>query len=170
MPKGLKDTSGIIAVSAGVTETAPNTFTEAEVDLALDPLNNEVFVVLAIDINPTPPDAIAATDTSTRSSVSTTSRTALGTISDSNVLAESSLNIQAAGFVDGGVSFTRMAGETPTAQLEYLGIISTSNFFIQLQGANNGVAKFSNVRVYGYRARADASIYAALVQSEVLSA
>ena len=170
MPKGLKDTSGIIAVSAGVTETAPNTFTQAEVDLALDPLNNEVFVVLAIDINPTPPDGIAATDTSTRSSVSTTSRTTLGTIADSNVLAESSLNVQAAGFVDGGVSFTRMAGETPTAQLEYLGIISTSNFFIQLEGANNGVAKFSNVRVYGYRARADASIYAALVQSEVLSA
>ena len=170
MPKGLKETSSVVAVSAGVTESAPNTFTEAQVDLNLDPLNNEVFVVLAIDINPTPPDAIAATDTSTRCSVSTTSRTALGTIANSNVLAEAALNIQASGFVDGGVSFSRLAGETPTAMLDYIGIIATNDFFIQLQGANNGAPKFSNVRVWGYRARADASIYAALVQSEVLSA
>ena len=169
MPKGLKETSSVVAISAGVTESAPNTFTEAVVDLNLDPLNNEVFVVLAIDLNLTPPDAIAATDTSTRGSVSTTTRTTLGTIANANVLAESSLNIQAGGFVDGGVSFTRLAGETPTAMLDYIGIIATNDFFIQLEGANNGVPKFANVRVWGYRARADASIYAALVQSEVLS-
>jgi len=169
MPKGLKETSSVVAVSAGVIESAPNTFTQAQVDLNLDPLNNEVFVVLAIDLNLTPPDAIAATDTSVRGSVSTTSRTALGTIADSNVLAESSLNIQAAGFADGGVAFTRLAGETPTAMLDYIGIIATNDFFVQLEGANNGVGKFANVRVWGYRARADASIYAALVQSEVLS-
>lgn len=169
MPKGLKETSSVVAVSAGVTESAPNTFTEAQVDLNLDPLNNEVFVVLAIDVNPTPPDAIAATDTSTRCSVSTTSRTTLGVISDPNVLAESSLNIMAQGFVDGGVGFTRLAGETPTSMLEYIGIIATNDFFIQLQGANNANIKFGSVRVWGYRARADASIYAALVQSEVLS-
>ena len=168
MPKGLKETSSVVAISAGVSETAANTFTEAQVDLNLDPLNNEVFVVLCVDINPTPPDAVAGTDTSTRSSVSTTSRTTLGTIANANVLAESSLNIQAAGFPS-GTAFTRLAGETPTAMLDYIGIIATNDFFIQLQGANNTAAKFSNVRVWGYRARADASIYAALVQSEVLS-
>jgi len=139
------------------------------VDLNLDPLNNEVFVVLAIDINLTPPDALATVDTSTRGSISTTSRTTLGTIANSNVLGESSLNIQAAGYADGGVGFTRLAGETPTAMLDYIGIIATNDFFVQLEGANNAAPKFANVRVWGYRARADASIYAALVQSEVLS-
>jgi hypothetical protein len=169
MPKGLKETSSVVAVSALVGEAGPNTFTQSQVDLNLDPLNNEVFVVLAIDLNLTPPDAVAATDTSTRGSVSTTSRTALGTIADSNVLAESSLNIAAAGYVDGGVGFTRLAGETPTAMLDYIGIIATNDFFIQIEGANNIAPKFGTVRVWGYRARADASIYAALVQSEVLS-
>ena len=53
--------------------------------------------------------------------------------------------------------------------LDYIGIIATNDFFIQLQGANNLVAKFANVRVWGYRAKADATIYSALVQSEVLS-
>ena len=132
MPKGLKETSSVVAVSALVGEAGPNTFTQSQVDLNLDPLNNEVFVVLAIDLNLTPPDAVAATDTSTRGSVSTTSRTALGTIADSNVLAESSLNIAAAGYVDGGVGFTRLAGETPTAMLDYIGIIATNDFFIPL--------------------------------------
>lgn len=169
MPKGLKESSSVVAISAGISETAANTFTQGVVDLNLDPLNNEVFVVLAIDVNPTPPDAVPATDTSVRASISTTTRTTLGTIADSNVLAESSLNIQAAGFPGSGVAFTRLAGETPTAMLEYIGIIATNDFFIQLQGANNTAAKFANVRVWGYRARADATIYAALVQSEVLS-
>jgi len=169
MPKGLKDTSSVVAISAGLVESAANTFTQGSVDLNLDPLSNEVFVVLAIDINLTPPDAIAESDTNVKGSVSTTSRTALGTIANSNVLAESALDIRARDYTDGGVGFTRLAGETPTAMLEYLGIIATNDFFIQIQGTNNTVAKNANVRVWGYRARADASVYAALVQSEVLS-
>ena len=40
MPKGLKDTSGIIAISSQVLESAANTFTEATLDLNLDPLTN----------------------------------------------------------------------------------------------------------------------------------
>jgi len=39
-----------------------------------------------------------------------------------------------------------------------------------LLGTNNLAAKDVSGRVWGYRARADASTYAALVQSEVLSA
>lgn len=170
MPKGLKETSSVVSVSAGIVETAANTFTQGQVDLNLDPLNNEVFVVLAIDINLSPPDAQSATDSATRGSVSTTSRTNLGTIADSNVLGESRLDIRGRGFTDGGVSFTRLAGETPTSMLDYIGIIATNDFFIQLQGANNTDPGFASVRVWGYRAKADAAIYAALVQSEVLSA
>ena len=169
MPKGLKETSSVVAISAGIVESAANTFTEGQVDLNLDPLNNEVFVVLAVDINLSPPDSSKGDDTAVIGSVSTTSRTGLGTIADSNVLAESRLDIRAAGFTDAGVSFTRLAGESPTAFLDYIGIIATNDFYIQLQGTNNTAAKNANVRVWGYRARADASIYAALVQSEVLS-
>ena len=169
MPKGLKETSSVVAVSAGITETAANTFTQGQVDLNLDPLNNEVFVVLAVDINLSPPNGTAGDDSATLGSISTTSRTALGTIADSNVLAESRLDIRGKGFTDAAVSFTRLAGETPTARLDYIGIIATNDFFIQLQGSNNSNPAFANVRVWGYRAKADAAIYAALVQSEVLS-
>ena len=79
-------------------------------------------------------------------------------------------DIRAAGFVDGGVTFQRKADSTYTGDLDYLAIIATNNFFVQLQGFQNIVAKGLTGRVWFYRARADATTYAALVQSEVLSA
>jgi hypothetical protein len=85
-------------------------------------------------------------------------------------MADSVLNIRAAGFADSGVGFARIAQEAPATLLEYIGIIATNDFFVQLQGTANGNAKAVTGKLYGYRARADAEIYSALVQSEVLSA
>ena len=169
MPAGLKQTSSIVAISESVTESAPNTYTQQQVSLDLSPLDNEVFVVLAIDLNPQFPDAIAAVDTSVQAAVSTTSRADMGFIEDNNVLASSSTAIRAAGFVDGGVGFSQSALETPPATLEYIGIIATNDFFVQIRGINNAAAKACSGKLYGYRAVASADIYAALVQSEVLS-
>ena len=78
--------------------------------------------------------------------------------------------IKAAGFVDSGVAFSQQSTETPPSTLDYIGIIATNDFFVQVQGTANGGAKGVAGKIYGYRAVADASIYAALVQSEVLSA
>ena len=165
----LKKSSELITVGARVTETAANTFTQATVDLQLNPLDQEVFVVQAIDMNVAPPDAIAATNTTTLAFLTSTSQTALPQFNDSVVLAAKELTIRAAGFVDGGVAFDTGIAETPPSQLDYIGIISTNDFFLQIEGTNNAVAKSMAVKVYGYRARADAATYAALVQSEVLS-
>lgn len=170
MPAGLKQTSSIVAISERVLETGANTYTQQQVSLDLSPLDNEVFVVLAIDLNPQFPDAIAATDTAVQGCVSTTSRSDMGFIEDSNVLASSSTAIRASGFADGGVGFSQQALETPPATLEYIGIIATNDFFISVEGTGNGGPKALGARVWGYRAKANADIYAALVQSEVLSA
>ena len=169
MPKGLKQTSGIVAVSFSVTESAPNTFTQEQINLSLDVLNNEVFVAVAIDLDPQTPDAIAATDTAVSSQLTTTSQTGPVTLANTNCLAQTQLAIRAAGLVDGGVPFTRTSIDTPPAALDYIGIIATDNFFVAVNSANNAVAKSCFGRVWGYRARADAATYAALVQSEVLS-
>ena len=166
---GFKKTSDTIAVSFGLTETAANTFSEEEIALQLDVLNNEIFVVLAIDLDLEAPDAIAATNTSVKGSLCSTTQTAVQALNDTNCLATASDVIRAAGFVDGGVGFSRAALQSYTGDVEYIGLISTNNFFVQVEGANNAVPKTLSGRVWGYRARADASTYAALVQSEVLS-
>jgi hypothetical protein len=175
MVKGLKQTSQTVSIGFSVNEPAPNTFTEGSVDLNLSPLDREVFVVTAINLDPIEPDAIAATNTDTLAALTTTSQAAsapaMPNLSNPNCLATAKLSIRAAGFVDGGVGFTRLV-ETPaaTSQLDYIGIIATNDFFIQVRGGNNVAAKSVSGKLYGYRAVADASIYSALVQSEVLSA
>ena len=170
MANGLKKTSSTIVIGARVAESAANTFTEASVDLQLNPLDNEVFVVQAIDLNVANPDAIDSTDTSVTGTLTTTSQTALPGLQSSNTLALKELSIRAGGLSPGGaVSFQSHSMETPPAMLDYIGIISTNDFFLQVQGAANNGAKAVTAKVYGYRARADAATYAALVQSEVLS-
>ena len=170
MPAGLKQSSSVVSIGFSVSETAPNTFTQGQVDLNLSPLDREVMVVLAVNLDSGAPDAIAGVNTAIRSALTTTSQTAIPTLQDANCLSRLSQNIQAAGFVDGGVGFSSQALETPPATLEYIGIIATNDFFVQVQGTGNLAPKGVSGKLYGYRAVASADIYAALVQSEVLSA
>ena len=168
---GFKKTSDLIAVSFGLEESAANTFTQEEIALQLDVLNNEIFVVLAVDINLTAPDLVGGTSTATSGSVTSTSQTALQNLSNSNTIAQAQLAIRGdVAQPSAAVAFQRAAEESYTGMLDYTALISTNNFFVQVQGNGNAVAKGIVGRVYGYRARADASTYAALVQSEVLSA
>jgi len=169
MPKGLKETSSIIVISASVEETAPNTFTSAQVDLQLNPLDNEVFIVYGIDLDLEAPDLVAGAVTLSQGSVSTTARTSVGSLASSNVLAQSRIETQ-----DNGVSAVTnqySSDSAPSTMLEYLGIIATNDFFLNVQGsAANPSPMNLNARIYGVRARADANIFSALVQSELLSA
>jgi len=168
---GFKKTSDLIAVSFGLTEGGANTFTQGEIALQLDVLNNEIFVVLATDLNVAAPDNVGGTSSDTRASVTSTSQTALATLANTNTIAEAQLAIRGDVAQPGNsVSFQRAAEESYTGMLDYVALIATNNFFVQVQGSGNAGAKSVAGRVYGYRARADASTYAALVQSEVLSA
>jgi len=168
MPKGLKETSSIIVIGASAVESAANTFTSQQVDLQLNPLDNEVFVVYGVDIDCLEPTLIPGTNTTFKSSISTTQRTDVGDLSDSNVLAVNRISYQSdAGEVVRGQFASDSA---PATQLPYLAIISTNDFFVNVEGTNNSLARSATCRVFGVRARADASVYAALVQSELLSA
>jgi len=170
MPTGLKATSSTVAIGFSVEETAPNTFAQTQVDLNLSPLDREVFVVQAIDLTLGGPSAIAATDTALAGSITTTRQTAVAELDDANCMAVAVNQIRAAGFVDGGVAFSQTAGESPNTLLEYVGIIATNDFFVQLIGAANLAPGRMTGKLYGYRATASADVFAALVQSEVLSA
>ena len=167
MAKGLKETSSIITIGALVTESAPNTFTSQQVDLQLNPLDNEVFVVYGVDLDVLEPNMVAGTDTLIQGSVSTTARTSVGGISNSNVLAHSRIQFSEQGGIYLRGSYA--SDSVPTSQLPYLAIIATNDFFLNIEGSNNTLARAMNARIYGVRARADSSVYAALVQSELLS-
>jgi len=167
MVKGLKQTSSTLAIGFVATEPAINTFVQGQTDLNLDPLNREVFVVTAINMDPLEPDAVVNTNTSTHCSLTTTSQTAVQNLSNSNCLATAKLAIRSNAVQ--AVAFSRMP-ETPASTIDYIGIIATNDFFVQCEGVGNTAVKAVAGKLYGYRAVADASIFSALVQSEVLSA
>ena len=170
MPTGLKQSSSTVAIGFLVEETAANTFTQSSVDLNLSPLDREVFVVTAINMDPIAPDIVAGTNTQVQCSLTTTSQTAAANLNDANCLATAVLDIRNGAAGAGFVGFTRNGMETPPATLDYIGIIATNDFFLQIKGTNNAAEKKCFGKLYGYRAVASADIYAALVQSEVLSA
>jgi len=167
MPTGLKRSSSTVSIGFSATETAANTFVQSSIDLNMSPLDREVFVVTAINLDPLAPDLVPGSNTAVNCSMTTTSQTAVQNLSNANCLATARLDIRSSGVV--AISFSRMT-ETPAATLDYLGIIATNDFFVQCIGTANAGVKAVAGKVYGYRARATADIYAALVQSEVLSA
>lgn len=168
MPAGFKPTSSPITISQSLQESGANTFTEERVSLPLNTLDKEVFVVTALDADCNAPDMVQGTNTRMSVSVSTTSRTAIGNISHNEVIGYKALNIRSD--ATGAVAFESNFGETPSAIMDYIAIIATDDFFIQVEGVGNAAAKYGNIRLYGYRARvADAGLYAAMVQSELLS-
>ena len=175
----LKATSSTIAVSQPVTQGVASTFEVLPVDLQLNPLDNEVFVVTAVKIDyDNLPTATGAPNVSTQGdfkvSITKARPTAFQGIESSNCIAANILLF--AETYDGAgarvlASFVEnSAMDTPPANQDYLDIIATDNFFIAMDGTQTSNALIASVRVYGYRARADAATYAALVQSEVLSA
>lgn len=168
---GFKKASELITISTKVTESAANTFTQLEVSLDLDPISREIFVVTDVMLDPDAPSAVAGAITSTKSSVSTTSRTSVGNISDSEVM-QTVIDRVYGGAAEFNFARTAMPNELATTgtQNDYLAIISTSNFFLQIEGTLNTAAREAHCRLIGYRAKADADTYAALVASEVLSA
>jgi len=168
MPKGLKVSSSTVSIGFRTTETAANTYTQTAIDLNLSPLDREVFVVLAINLDGSSPDMQQGVNSAVVGQVTTTSSLVMTDLDNSNLLARRTEKIRSD--ASAAVAFSEAALETPPATLEYIGIIATNDFFLGVQGENNLAPKTVTGKLYGYRAVASADIYAALVQSEVLSA
>ena len=186
MPKGLTRNSSPIQVSGRLQETAANTFTSTEIDLTLNALDQEVFVITQLNLDVAAPDvplAQAAVSSDGQyeafvvATLSTTARSTVGSIADSNVIGQARRSITCSitsdptvGATQSTVAFDREDPLFAPTSEEYIGIVATSNMHIQMIGHSNLNPKSLAVRVYGYRAKMDAAGYAALVQSQVLSA
>ena len=165
----LKKSSEVIRIGFSITESAPDTFTQSRVDLQLNPLDQEVFVIVAADLDPAAPNLVDGQNTQVAMSVSATSKTSFTNLNDSDCIANAVLDLRVSATPGSGVGFTRTSLDSPQGDTPYISIVATNDFFVQLQGTNNGTAKTGFGALWGYRAKADAATYAALVQSEVLS-
>ena len=163
--------SGMLVIGASVTESAANTLTTEQISLQLNALDNEVFVVTAVDIDNQIPDPVASRIVSTNAWVTKQNPNGVRPrFADSNVIAT---KVTAQDDRLGGgnpTPFETSSIESPATDMEYLNIIATPDFFLSVIGDFTTLAVSAAIKLYGYRAKADAATYAALVQSEVLSA
>ena len=183
MPKGLKATSQQIVISFDVAQTNPNDTVSERIDLQLNALDNEVFVVTGVKMDLSPPDMeLGGVGSSSRSRIQASlskqdiSSSSLGYgLGNPSVFANQDIEVHT--YVSGtppnlyaaASTVASDATDTP-AHLEYVDIIATPDFYVNLLSANLNEVQGVEGKLYGYRARADASIYASLVQSELLSA
>jgi len=164
LPSGMKSTSSMITISSDITETGPNIFTTSEIDLTLNALDQEAFIVYAVQSDLGGPDLVPATNTAIGFSLSTTARVDVGSLADNNVFHVHNQNIR------GGVAtFDQVGPDSASGDLPYIAIIATNNFHANIVGQNNVGVKLGTFKVYGQRVRLAAAQYAALVQSELLS-
>ena len=159
----------MIVIGARVEETANNTLQTEQISLQLNALDNEVFVVTAVDLNGRLPDQVAATATTNQMFL--TKQDPNGVLpsgQQSNVIATKDIAQDQTGGVN-FVIYESSSIETPSTTMDYLDIIATPDAFLSVKGSNNTSVMSAICKIYGYRAKADAATYAALVQSEVLS-
>jgi len=166
----MKVTSEVIVISGTIEESGSNTTTVKSFDLQLNPLDQEAFMVLGVQSDLATPDAIDGANTGVGFSLSTTARTSLGNLSNTNVFHAHNMAIRAADATYFGVAFDQVGPDSPQGMgLDYIAIIATDNFHAQIAGQNNSAAKSADFKLYGKRVRLDSAQYAALVQSELLS-
>jgi len=170
MAKGITVTSSIITISGNTGETVAGTMAEEQIPLSLDILNREVLLVYAVDLNSANPQSVPGVTTTVQSSLSSTTRATVGTIANTNVLAAGRKQISSSAPGD-SIGFEDVSPETPASNsLDYIGIVSTNDFFVQVQGTNQPLTCSVDWRMWCARAKVTADIYAALVQGETLSA
>ena len=178
MASSLTRTSSPIQISSSVSEVAANSFTATEIELSLNSLDQEVFVVTQINLDPDIPDPLVTTGAAqVNLSLSTTRRASVGGMGNSNVVGsarnEVLCNLLASQQPTPAISVVGFSREDPLftdPEGGYIAIIATSNAYLNIEGVNNSNPKAGQCRIYGYRAKATAAVYAALVQSELLSA
>lgn len=164
-----KKMSNIFTVNVKLTESAPATFTTETVALNVDPLSQEVIVVLAADIDVTGVNLVATKNTIVQASVSTTARTTVGGLQSANVIANKNIAIRTD--AASAVSFESQHPDSPTSNaLEWIAIVATDDIHLNIEGSSDNTGTgHMNARLWCIRAQVkDAGVYAALVQSELL--
>tara|TARA_R110000823_G_C15869351_1_gene494010 strand:- start:675 stop:1181 length:507 start_codon:yes stop_codon:yes gene_type:complete len=166
MASGLKRTSSDFFVSAKIIESAANTYTSSTITLPLNALDREVFVITGIIFDPGTPSNLPATQCDSNMQLTRQVATNIIRLSAFNLIGKSTETI-----LGGVAEFDFFSKSYGNQQLEsgqdYVDVVATPNMFLGILGNNNTGPLTSDIRVYGYRAKADVGVYSALIASEL---
>ena len=165
-----KKMSNVFTVSVGLTESAAHTFTSDTIAMNVDPLSQEVLIVLAADIDVQGVNLVATKRTTVNASISTTARTTVGGLESTNVIANKTITVLSD--AANSVAFESQHPDSPTAEaLEWIALVATDDIHLNIEGSTDQTsAGTMQARLWMIRAQVkDPGVYASLVQSELLS-
>jgi len=148
--------------------TAADTYTELEISLPLDSLNQEGVIVHAVYFSGDEPELVGGAYSRISTQVTSTSKTAIVGANDANLL-----SLQQKYVAGGGAEFSgphvidAIASNEPYQDTDNLGLVATDNLFFGIDSLNQAGVKAANVRIVCSRIKLTASAYAALVTNEL---
>ncbi len=167
---GLKIGSQPLNIGGQAVEAVANTFTTARVNLPLNTLERQVFVVTDMLFDSETPDNVAAGGSRVLAQCTKTQETAMLSINDPNVIGFQNQTIVSDG-AGACCSFENTAPgheySTGNPKTDYITVISTPDFFVSVQGTANVTTSSTSIRLRGFMAVATADVYAALVTEEL---
>jgi len=168
MAKAYKITSDPFFVNGSITESAANTYTQAEISLPLDSLNQEGVLVHAVYFTSTEPERVVNAKTVCALQVSSTSKTDIVGANDANLIARRQLIVLGGAAEFSGPNIIDLIGQdAPYTEADNLMIVATDNVFFAIKGDNNTGAMQGQFRMVCSRVKLDAAAYAALVTNEL---
>ena len=170
MAKAYKITSDPFFVNGNVTETGANTFTQNEISLPLDSLNQEGVLVHAVYWSSSDPALAAGLLSDIRMQLTATSKTGIVGANDANLIARRELTITGGAAEFSGPHVVDFVGqEGPYQESDNLMIVATDNVFVAVEGRNQTLPRTAQFRMVCSRVKLDAAAYAALVTNELSS-
>lgn len=150
--------------------SAVDTYTESEISLPLDSLNQEGVIIHAIYFTSSRPEDIALTQYRQLMQVTSTTKTGIINANDANLLARREISL-----IGGAAEFTGpvvedLVGTTEPYNVEdSLGIVATDNIFLAMNTENATLVGSVQFRAVMSRIKILPAAYAALVTNELSS-
>ena len=170
MAKAYKITSDPFFVNGNLTESAVDTYTQAEISLPLDSLNQEGVLVHAVYWSSDDPARAPNVLSDIRMQLTATSKAGIVGANDANLIARRELTIVGGAAEFSGPHVVDFVGqEGPYQESDNLMIIATDNVFLGVEGRNQTLPRTAQFRMVCSRVKLDAAAYAALVTNELSS-
>ena len=174
----LKKTSALMNLGGQLELVDGAGFTETEIDLNMDPLSREVFVVTDFELDYGASmhfDAALGGSVNVSGQITVSSQTTTVNINDPDVIARMQVSTLQGGAANLGagtyVELKRPDGPSSTGtNRDYLNIVATPNWFIGgSYSTTTGGAANRNIhaRITGYRATCDVATYSALIAEQL---
>ena len=170
MPKAYKVTSDPFFVNGNLTQSAIDTFTQLEISMPLDSLNQEGIVVHAVYWTSAEPSSAVGASSKLNMQLTSTSQTGIVNANSANLISRRELVITGGAAEFSGPHVLDFIGsESPYTEADNLMLVATDNVFLGVDSLNQLAVKSVFFRMVCSRIKLTSSAYAAMVTNELSS-